>query len=150
MRGKSATFIDIAFRVHGEFSPAENAYITPSHFDGRMVVNLQSKNIHSFSMGIPADQPLNVTLTCLRENEALIDLVTVEQMELTGGSPYLDSLTFSDEMAMADARKRLKNVYYKFMEIDWIDPSEAVATARERHQPIMAVVLWGALDEQSC
>jgi hypothetical protein len=41
-------------------------------------------------------------------------------------------------------------MFYRFQEIAWVKPEQAVEEARKQNRPILAIVLWGDLDDQSC
>ena len=45
---------------------------------------------------------------------------------------------------------QLAKVFYKFKDIDFVPFDQALAAARARQKPILALVALGALDDQSC
>ena len=51
---------------------------------------------------------------------------------------------------LAEARAKLKGSFYRFLDIQWVKPELAVEQAREQNRPILAIVMWGDLDDQSC
>jgi hypothetical protein len=151
LRAVSANHLDIVFRVHAEFQVDTATFVTPSCFLGRLVLNRQTGDIDRFEMKIPQDKPLNVTLTLVRPDvEALIDIIHVESMELSGGDTDVEKLVWDESVDLQKAHTELKEVFFRFMDIDWVPPTEALAKAKELGKPVMALVLWGCLDEQSC
>lgn len=170
LRAVSPEYLDIVFRLHAEFDIAQNMWLTPACFLGRMIVDRESGVVSCFRMWVPAERPLNVHLTVAQSMKpggsipevfrkiergdlviARRDIVRVEQMELASANRELpESLAWSDAVDMETALHRLKSAFYVFENIDWVPWTEAVAVAGERAKPIMAIVLWGALDDQSC
>ena len=72
-------------------------------------------------------------------------------MELVSANDELaDSLDWPESIDLDQAKDVLTKVFYKFATIDWVPWKHARAVAGERNKPILAVVLWGALDDQSC
>jgi hypothetical protein len=175
LRGISPTHLDIVSRIHAEFdvtprggprypipysvpkgakAPPEplRVWFTPAYFLGRMIVNRQTGTVDYFSLALPADGSLNAHLTAsLAPYGEHHDIVHVDQMELVGGDPELPkSLQGNGTMELSQARVQLARQFYKFKTIDWVPFERALALAHERQKPIMAMVLWGALDDQSC
>jgi hypothetical protein len=170
LRAVSATHLDIVFRIHAEFDIAQNMWYTPSCFWGRMIVDKQAGKVESFRLWLPTDLPLNVHLTVavsqpkgeavpvvfreIQPGDRLFtrrDIVRVEQMELVSANPGNPDLRdWSDSIDMESAQRQLKEAFYGFAAINWVPWERALAAASTQHKPILAVVLWGALDDQSC
>lgn len=151
LRAVSEIHVEILARVHAEFVLEPDTYLTPAYFECRLIIDRTERRVSSFSMSLPTDIGLNSTLTYLLPTEALIDIVHVDQMELVGGD--VSRRTVHDTtlaIPVAEARGKLKESFYKFLEIEWVKPESAVAEARNRNRPILAIVLWGDLDDQSC
>ena len=150
VRALSPDYVEIAFRIHAEIEPEEGVFYTPAHFSGFMTINKQTKRVERFRLAIPTES-LNATLTVALPTEALVDIVHVERMELSGSLPDANaSIPWMDEIDEAEAALRLKRLFYGFMEIKWVPFEQAVAIAQTERRPLFAVVLWGRLDEQSC
>lgn len=151
LRGVSGTQFEILTRVHAEFVVAPGAYVTPSYFEGRMLIDRQSRRVESFSLAVPSDLRLNATLTAVVPREALIDIVHLDRLELHGGSPKGGKQQeWTTEISLAEARRKLMASFYKLSEIQWVSSDVAVSMAQEQERPILAIVLWGGLDNQSC
>lgn len=155
LRAVSPTHLDIVFRIHAEFDIANNVWLTPACFWGRMIVDKNAGTVEYFRLWLPTDNYLNMHLT-VRESIAGVvdnkrDIVHVDQMELVSANRELpDSLEWSDSIEMAAAQHQLKKVFYVFENINWVPWEQAQSIAADQHKPIFAIVLWGALDDQSC
>lgn len=170
LRAVSPTHLDIVLRVHAEFDVTDNVWLTPACFWGRMVVNKEAGTVESFRMWVPTDNPLNIHLTVaesmgkgestpsvIREIErgdvviAKRDIVRIEVMELASENRGLpDDWSWRETIDMASAQRKLKSAFYAFADVNWVPWDQAVTVASEQGKPILAIVLWGALDDQSC
>jgi hypothetical protein len=164
LRAASPTHVDIAFRVHAEFSitpkvagplQAVRAWFTPAYFDGRILVNKTAGTVEHFQLALPTEKALNVFLTVDPSHLGIPrlghDIVRVERMELSGGDRRLaDNIKWAESLSPTEAGRRLARVFYKFEEIDWAPPDQALARARAKNRPIFAIVSWGAIEDQSC
>lgn len=166
LRAVSPSYLDIAFRIHAEFSlipPSASsarahfrAWYTPAYFSGRLLVNQRSGTVDYFRLGLATDRALNVHLTLIARGldprwTQAHDVVRVEQMELMGGDDGpAQNTTWTAALNPAEAQRRLAKVFYKFHDIDWVPFDQVAARARTRDRPIMAIVSWGSFDDQSC
>ena len=171
LRAMSPTHVEVFFRVHAEFNldkydwytPAEisqlaktfgdDLWYTPAHLSGRMIVNRKTGTIEYFCLKIPTEKSLNVHLHLdeIGSNGQTHNIVRVDRMELTGGERELVADIKWEHAIEADvARHKLKKVFYKFMDINWVPVGQVLEAARESNKPIFAMVMWGALDDQSC
>lgn len=170
LRAVSPTHLDVLFRIHAEFDLAKNVWLTPACFWGRMIVDKSSGTVPYFRMWVPTERPLNMHLTVAESIaketgkravfrniergdrvDAKRDIVRVERMELASANAELpDSLDWDDWLAEDVAQQELQRAFYTFAETRWVPWNEAVSIANVEHRPILAVVLWGALDDQSC
>ncbi len=162
LRAVSSSYYDIAFRVHAEFDvtpkeltgtyPPNKFWYTPAYFSGQMIVNRATGTVEYFRVGLPTDKTLNVHLTVGLRGSAGHDIVRVDRMELLGGNSELvtKEIAWEESIAYAVAHRQLQRVFYKFTEINWVPFEQAMAAARDGNKPILAIVLWGCLDDQSC
>ena len=151
LRAISPTHLEIVFRVHAEFLIEPDAYFTPAHFRGEILIDRVKGTVQYFRLGLSTEPALNATLTVRLPTEALLDIVRVERMELVGGDPALRAdHTWTSEILRQDAEETLARVFYTFLDIAWVPFESALPEANRTGRPLMAVVLWGALDEQSC
>jgi hypothetical protein len=162
LRAMSDDYLDIACRIHTEFnftprafqrfSDAPGLWYTPAHLTGRVVVNRKTGTVEYFRLGLPTDKTLNVHLTAsipsIGEHH---DIVRVDHMELEGGdAKAADEGKWTGAIDPAEARAQLTHQFYKFNDIAWVATDKALAVAHEKQKPIMAMVTWGSLDDQSC
>ncbi len=151
LRGISDSHYEILARVHAEFQLDRGVFVSPAYFEGNLWLNRATGNVDYFRLAVPTDLSLNTTLTRMLDREALIDIIHVEQFELVAGQPPDPAeLTWSSQIETSAAREKLKRQFYKFLEINWVKPELAAEEAKRRQKPIMALVLWGDLDDQSC
>jgi hypothetical protein len=151
LRAASATHYEVLVRAHGELQLAEGIFLTPSCFLGRMLINRDTKSVEWLKIAVPQDQALNATLTVGLESEALIDIVHIDAMQLEGGDAAIaDQLTWDQSLNLTEAATQLKSLFFEFMDIHWTNPEQAMELAAQSGKPILAVVLWGCLDEQNC
>jgi hypothetical protein len=177
LRAMSASYLELVFRVHAEFnvtpkreknrslplpqgySPDEpmTVWYTPAFLWGRMIVNRQKGTVDFFHLGIPKDKSLNAHLSLGFQRDlhplrwSLHDIVHVDRMELVGGDAKLsDAISWEKALDISRAQETLAREFYRFKGIDWVPLDQAGSVARERKMPIMAIVSWGALDDQTC
>ena len=163
LRAYSSEYADITFRVHADFvleSPIhqewqrENAvgdYVPralfiPAQFTGHILIHLKKGTICAFSMALPSRNS-NVDINAFGH----ADMVFVPRMELIArDTAETDDITWETAITQADAFKSLKSKFYKFAEINWLPIDEVVELAKLNNRPIHAVLVWGALDDESC
>jgi hypothetical protein len=170
LRAVSATHLDIVFRVHAEFDIAQNVWVTPASFYGRMIVDRDSGTVPQFRLWVPTDNRLNIHLTVAQSKPqggtkievfreiqrgdfvtSTRDIVHVERLELVSADQELaEALDWSEAIEMGLAWQKLKQAFYTFEEIDWVSWDQALTVAGDRKKPVLVIVLWGALDDQSC
>jgi hypothetical protein len=174
LRAMTASYLDIVCRIHAEFNvtPKEGpkypvsfalvpgaspdlpvtVWYTPAFFSGRIIVNRKTGTVDFFQLAIPTDRTLNAHLTvALPRYTDKHDIVRVDRMELVGGDPKVKEAAAGEgAMDLSRANDTLAREFYKFKDIDWVPLAEASKIARSQKKPIMAVITWGALDDQSC
>jgi hypothetical protein len=160
LRGVSSSRLDIVFRIHAEFDllpksstiPVRNSWYTPACFLGRLVVNRTAGTVEYFQIGVPTDKGTNIHVTSWTSDDLRFHIThRVDRMELTGGSPPgRAGVQWTDQITMTQARDKLAALFYKFKDIHFLPFDQALAAARKQRKPILAVVLLGALDDESC
>jgi len=164
LRAVSANHVDVVLRIHAEFNLAPNVWLTPACFWGRMIIDKEAGTVEYFRLWTPTERSLNMHLTVrehrseyIDEEKGLVhvankrDIVHVDRMELVSpGGEIADKLTWDESIEVAAAQSRLKQVFYASEYIHWVPWDKAVEIAGEQRKPIFALVLWGAIDDQSC
>jgi hypothetical protein len=162
LRAISSDYLDIACRIHTEFNftpkwfelrpNSPTLWYTPAYLTGRLLVNRKTGTVDYFRLGLPTDKSLNVHLTVfLPPYGEHHDIVRVEHMELEGGdSKVADGTKWDSSLEVPQAQARLTHEFYKFNDIAWVPTDKALEAAHQRQKPIMAMVTWGSLDDQSC
>jgi hypothetical protein len=160
LRGVCASHVDVVFRIHAEFDLlpktsdllVHKAWYSPACFLGRLVVNRDRGTVEYFQLGVPTEKATNVHVTWWGANNTHAhNTQRVDRMELLGGSlSGVDGIHWARQLPLDPAHERLATAFYKFKEIHFLPFDQALAAAREQKQPILAVVLLGALDDQSC
>jgi len=160
LRAVSAEHLEILFRLHAEFVLEEGSLLyTPACFLGRMVVSRETRAVERLEMHVPTDLPVNLNITVtfalpdIRPRQKVTNIVfeRVNVMGLEGGDPRaaVDE-EWQAEIEATEAEARLKNAFYRFMDIQWVAPERMVETAAAEDKPMMIIVLTSPLDDQSC
>ncbi len=166
LRALSAEYAEIAIRIHAEFTLSSDAYeewrrvnsanllepdegkfrFIPSQFAGQLVINLKEGTVRSFSHALPPRNS-NVDINAFD----CADMVFVPRMELLANdADDCGEIKWNSSITEEEARKALELKFYKFAEIEWRPIEEAVELAKAAHRPIHAILVWGALDDESC
>ena len=161
LRASSSDYAEIAFRIHAEFTLKSTAYqewqeenderesearFIPSQFVGKVLVNLKSRTVRAFSLGLPV-RNTNVDLNAYGG----ADMVFVPRMELLATDKTdQDEIAWDAAITTKEAYRILELKFYKFAEIDWLRIDEAIAQAKATNRPIHAILVWGCLDDESC
>ena len=161
LRACSSDYAEIAFRFHAEFALKSAAYqewqaenneresearFIPSQYAGKVLVNIESRTVRAFSLGLPA-RNTNVDLNAFGG----ADMVFVPRMELLAADETdQDEIAWDAAITMEKAYRALESKFYKFAEINWLPIDEAVRQAKTTNRPIHAILVWGCLDNESC
>ena len=163
LRALSAEYAEITLRIHADFALSSIAYekwrrtnslkedeckarFIPSQFAGRLVVNLKQSTVRAFSLSLPPRNS-NVDINAY----GCADMVFVPRMELLAtDADDQGGIAWGISVTEEEARKTLELKFYKFAEIEWRPVEEAVELAKATHRPIHAILVWGALDDESC
>lgn len=75
----------------------------------------------------------------------------IPRMELfTLSSVPVREIAWETAIPAEAARKKLMTAFYKFAKIEWVPIEDAIELAKATNRPIHALVLFGALDDESC
>lgn len=174
VRAYSEAYIDIVFRIHAEFqlneAPRHPFWFTPAQFTGNLVVSWDFQKMLSFNLYVPTTKKLNVDMEWLEgPNNMVVDIGFMPEMSLssTGPSeipktkPYrdhtvpakpsgVDNIQWIQEIPLETAFSNLEVKFYPFKQVKYYNFTDAVQLAQEEDKLIHCVLLWGALDDQSC
>jgi len=62
----------------------------------------------------------------------------------------VESIKWTKEISQAEAQHRLEVKMYPFKEVKYYNFSEVFHEAEVQQKPVHSILLWGALDDQSC
>lgn len=163
LRAFSSDYAEVAFRIHTDFTLETAAYkawqdenssegddnksrFVPSHFAGRLLINLKKGTVRAFSFYLPPRNS-NVIISAFGG----IDMVFVPRMELlTTDETDQGEIAWDAAITAKEAHRALELKFYKFSEINWLPIDEAVTQAKTTNRPIHAIHVWGCLDDESC
>ncbi len=147
LRAISPDYAEIVFRIHAQFVlDAPGVRLLPAQFAGRLVLDRKERGVVEFSLSLPARNS-NVDVNAFRA----ADMAFIPRMELsTSSSTPVREIAWETTITEEEARKKLATAFYKFAEIEWIPIEKTVELAKATNRPIHALVLFGALDDESC
>ena len=165
LRAVSGERLEILFRAHAEFQLTPDVVYTPAQFEGRLLIDRAKELPLALSLVLPdRDTNVDVNVTTsgriasgdsvlvfpdLEKSMTLADIGWVPRMALTSPSPAQAS-EWTASIPDADARLRLARSFYPFARLEWLPFFAAMDRARERDKPVLVVVLFGTLDDESC
>ena len=147
LRAISPDYAEVVFRIHAQFVlNASGIRLLPSQFAGRLVLNRKEGAVVDFSLYLPPRNS-NIDVNAFRA----ADMAFIPRMELsTLSSTPVREIAWETAITEEEARKMLATAFYKFAKIEWSPIEDAVALAKVTNRPIHALVLFGALDDESC
>ena len=147
LRAISPNYAEVVFRIHAQFVlDASGIRLLPAQFAGRLVMNRKEGAVVEFSLFLPACNS-NVDVNAFRA----ADVAFIPRMELsTLSSTPGREIAWETAITEEEARKKLATAFYKFAKIEWGPIEDAIELAKATNRPIHALVLFGALDDESC
>lgn len=155
-------------------------WFTPGQFAGHVVLSRDASHVRDFHLYVPNDKSLNVDMEWLygaSESSSMeVDIGYLPQMELRaagpstpsviydeqgkaidtraeGGEPIhfvFEEIRWSSEISRDEAAGRLEVTFYPFKKVAYLPFPEAFSRAEAEGKLVHSVLLWGALDDQSC
>jgi len=143
----SPEYVEIAFRIHALFIlNGPGARFMPAQFAGQLVMNRSGGNVIAFSLYLPPRNS-NVDISAF----GVADIVFVPRMELSALSgAFKHEIRWETAITEEEVHKKLATAFYNFAKIEWVPIEDAVELAQVTNRPIHALVLFGALDDESC
>ncbi|MDE0469220.1 MAG: hypothetical protein OYL97_19380 [Candidatus Poribacteria bacterium] len=147
LRAISPDYAEVVFRIHAQFVlDAFGIRLLPSQFAGRLVLNRKEGEVVEFSLFLPSRNS-NVDVNVFRA----ADIAFIPRMELsTLSSTPVREIAWETAITEEEAHKTLATAFYKFAKIEWGPIEDAVELAKSTNRPIHALVLFGALADESC
>jgi len=147
LRAISPNYAEIIFRIHAQFVlDAFDIRLLPAQFAGRLILNRKEGTVVDFSLFLPSRNS-NVDVNAFKA----ADMAFIPRMELsTLSSTPVHEIVWETVIAEEEARKKLATAFYKFAKIEWIPIENAIELAKGTNRPIHALVLFGALEDESC
>lgn len=180
VRALNKKYVDIVFRIHAEFQlnqpPFYPFWFTPAQFTGNIIISKDGTKVLSFKLYVPTEKRLNVDMEWLigpKEYENMeVDIGHMGRMELKatrssiyvydGGKDYtttyipsveekvLENIIWDKQITVQQAERELEVKMYPFKKVTYYNFTEAYYMAQKLNKPVHSILLWGALDDQSC
>lgn len=154
-------------------------WFTPGQFTGNIVISKDASHVRHFQLFVPTDRSLNVDMEWLygasESSNMEVDIGYLPQMELKstgpstpsiitdtegniidsreGGEPIqfvFEDIHWTSEISQQEAARRLEVTLYPFKKVSYLPFSEAFERAEAERKLVHSILLWGALDDQSC
>ena len=163
LRAVGPDAFELLLRAHAILNLDDGVVYKPAQFEGRLVIGRDGA-LRSFTLALPSrDTNVDVNVPMpnaaeekwvdaegneVRMSPMAADIGWVPRMELT--SAPVPAPAWTHEIPDETARLALRRAFYPFAALDWLPFEEAVLAARERQKPLHLVLLFGALDDDSC
>uniref|UniRef100_A0A6I8NC05 Selenoprotein N n=1 Tax=Ornithorhynchus anatinus TaxID=9258 RepID=A0A6I8NC05_ORNAN len=155
-------------------------WFSPGQFAGHVVLSRDASHVREFKLFVPNHRSLNVDMEWLygadQHSNMEVDIGYLPQMELEALGPSVPA-TIQDEsghtvesrpssgepvqfvfeeiewqrtLSREEAARRLEVAMYPFKKVTYLPFTEAFDRAKAEKKLVHSVLLWGALDDQSC
>uniref|UniRef100_A0A3Q2DG87 Selenoprotein N n=1 Tax=Cyprinodon variegatus TaxID=28743 RepID=A0A3Q2DG87_CYPVA len=155
-------------------------WFTPGQFTGNIVLSKDASHVRHFHLYVPSNRSLNVDMEWLygasESSNMEVDIGYLPQLELRSTAPstpsvivdetgnVLDSrdgsndqiqfvfeeIHWTSEISQEEAVRRLEVTLYPFKKVSYLPFAEAFERAAAEKKLVHSILLWGALDDQSC
>lgn len=155
-------------------------WFSPGQFTGHIILSKDATHIRDFRLFVPNHRSLNVDMEWLygpsETNNMEVDIGYIPQMELEARGPSVPSViidesgnmvssrlpsgeplqfVFEDiewhqELSWEEAARRLEVTMFPFKKVTYLPFTEAFDRAKVENKLLHSILLWGALDDQSC
>lgn len=155
-------------------------WFTPAQFSGRLIISKDGSHIEHFEMEVPCNKTLNVDMEWLtgqteknddstgddnevnEQNNMEVDIGYLPKMKLRSTAPsYYHAANVSSrpeereikwqrEISHEEAITILETKMYPFKKVPYLSFDKAYTKAKEERKLVHSILLWGALDDQSC
>uniref|UniRef100_A0A8D0B2G9 EF-hand domain-containing protein n=1 Tax=Salvator merianae TaxID=96440 RepID=A0A8D0B2G9_SALMN len=155
-------------------------WFSPAQFTGYIVLSKDSSHVREFKLFVPNNRSLNVDMEwlygALENSNMEVDIGYLPQMELESLRPSVPSviydengnvidsrdpegepiqfifeeITWQREISWEEAVSRIEVAMYPFKKVSYLPFTEAFDRAKSESKLVHSILLWGALDDQSC
>uniref|UniRef100_A0A3Q3WLV8 Uncharacterized protein n=1 Tax=Mola mola TaxID=94237 RepID=A0A3Q3WLV8_MOLML len=155
-------------------------WFTPGQFTGNIVLSKDASHVRHFHLYVPNDRSLNVDMEWLygasESSNMEVDIGYLPQLELQSTGPstptvimdeegnvidsrdsnsepirfVFEDIHWSSEISRQEVARRLDVTFYPFKKVSYLPFSEAFERAEAENKLVHSILLWGALDDQSC
>lgn len=155
-------------------------WFSPGQFTGHIILSKDATHIRDFRLFVPNHRSLNVDMEWLygasETSNMEVDIGYIPQMELEATGPSVPSVILDEDGNMIDSRLpsgeplqfvfeeikwhqelsweeaagRLEVAMYPFKKVSYLPFTEAFDRAKAENKLVHSILLWGALDDQSC
>lgn len=160
--------------------PAFPFWFTPAQFTGHVTIARDSSHVRAFHMFVPNNRSLNVDMEWLfgsmDQGNMEVDIGFMPKMELVAEGPSVPALIYDEngnaintsdpdvepiqfvfeniewrsEISFQEAYRQMEVAMYPFKKIQYHPFTEAFEKAKAEDKLVHSILLWGALDDQSC
>uniref|UniRef100_A0A8C9Q6D3 EF-hand domain-containing protein n=1 Tax=Spermophilus dauricus TaxID=99837 RepID=A0A8C9Q6D3_SPEDA len=155
-------------------------WFSPGQFTGHIILSKDATHVRDFRLFVPNHRSLNVDMEWLygaSEGSSMeVDIGYVPQMELEAMGPSVPSVILDEdgnvidscqpsgeplqfvfeeirwqqELSWEEAARHLEVAMYPFKKVTYLPFTEAFDRAKAENKLVHSILLWGALDDQSC
>uniref|UniRef100_A0A3P9Q7Q3 Selenoprotein N n=1 Tax=Poecilia reticulata TaxID=8081 RepID=A0A3P9Q7Q3_POERE len=155
-------------------------WFTPGQFTGNIVISKDASHVRHFRLYVPGNRSLNVDMEWLygasESSNMEVDIGYLPQLELRSIGPSTPSVIVDEDGNVIDSRDgrsepiqfvfeeirwtsaisqeeashRLEVTFYPFKKVPYLPFAEAFERAESEKKLVHSILLWGALDDQSC
>lgn len=155
-------------------------WFSPGQFTGHVILSKDATHVRDFRLFVPNHRSLNVDMEWLygasEGSNMEVDIGYIPQMELEALGPSVPSVILDEdgnlidsrlpsgeplqfvfeeiqwqqELSWEEAARRLEVAMYPFKKVTYLPFTEAFDQAKAKNKLVHSILLWGALDDQSC
>lgn len=155
-------------------------WFTPGQFTGNIILARDSSHVREFHLYVPNDKSLNVDMEWLygasESSNMEVDIGYLPQMELQATGPSVptviqdengnvidsrlegsepiqfvfEEIHWTSEISQEEAARNIEVTFYPFKKVPYLPFTEAFSRAQAEKKLVHSILLWGALDDQSC
>ncbi|CAM2104786.1 unnamed protein product [Caretta caretta] len=155
-------------------------WFSPGQFAGHIVLSRDSSHVREFKLFVPNKRSLNVDMEWLygasESSNMEVDIGYLPQMELESSGPSIPSVIHDEngnvmdsrdpagepihfvfeeinwqrELSGEEAAQKLEVAMYPFKKVSYLPFTQAFDRAKAENKLVHSILLWGALDDQSC